>query len=105
MGTTLMTGMTFLLTGEINWMIEVYTRDECIFCERAKTLLAQKNLPYVEKKLGVDFTRDWLLEQFPSARTYPVIVQDGMHTGGFTELAKQLNEETDHRKFLAEGNR
>lgn len=86
-------------------MIEIYTRDECIFCDRAKSLLKEKNITFVEKKLGVDFSRDWLIQTYPSAKTYPVVVQDGMHTGGFNELAKQLNEETDHRKFLAEGNR
>ena len=64
-----------------------------------------RNFPLLnnEYKLGVDYTREQLLEKFPNARTFPVVVIDGFHIGGFEQLKKQINEEThDNRKILLE---
>ena len=58
---------------------------------------------YIEYKLDEDYTREILLSKFPEAKTYPVVVVDGFHIGGFEQLKKQLMEETsDHRKVLLE---
>lgn len=83
--------------------VVLYTKPNCSFCVNAKTLLNAKGINYREFKLNEDFTRENLLELFPSARTYPVIVVDGFHIGGYAQLSEMLSEQKkDSRKFLAE---
>lgn len=84
-------------------MIEIYTKDNCNYCVTAKQLLAAHNKPYVEYKLGEDFTREILLSKYPNVKTYPVIVMDGFNIGGCDELKVMLTESvSDTRKFLVE---
>lgn len=86
--------------------IEIYTKDDCAFCTNAKNLLKMHKREYIEYKLHEDFTRDILLSKFPEATTYPVIVVDGFHIGGYDQLQKQINEETmDNRRLLVEENK
>jgi glutaredoxin len=74
--------------------VTIYSKSNCIHCESAKTLLASKNIPYIELKLDEDFTREHLMETFPSARSFPVVVIDGFNIGGFDQLKLKLSEET-----------
>jgi glutaredoxin 3 len=84
--------------------VVVYSKPNCQHCTSAKMLLSSKGISYTELKLDEDFTREHLLETFPSASTFPVIVVDGFNIGGFDQLRQKLNEETqDSRKFLNEG--
>ena len=85
-------------------MIEIYSKDDCVFCTKAKALLKENGKEFFDYKLGEDFTRETLLSKFPEARTFPVIVIDGMNIGGYDQLVKQLQEEAkDTRKILLEG--
>lgn len=84
--------------------VTIYTKENCVFCTKAKMLLANKNINYNELKLNEDFTRESLLELFPSAKTFPVIVVDGFNIGGFDQLQMVLTEENEKpKKFLTEG--
>jgi glutaredoxin 3 len=74
-------------------MITIYSKDECVFCDKARTLLKLKAKEFVEYKLGKDFDRDALLEMFPEARSFPVITLDKAFIGGYNELEKLLNGE------------
>jgi glutaredoxin len=74
--------------------VTLYTKNSCWYCSQAKVLLASKNISYTELKLDEDFTRDNLLEMFPSATTFPVIVVDGFNIGGFAQLNTMLAEQT-----------
>jgi len=74
--------------------ITLYTKHDCFYCSQAKVLLASKNIQFNELKLNDDYTRDNLLEMFPSATTYPVVVVDGFNIGGFTQLKTMLAEQT-----------
>ena len=74
-------------------MVEVYSKDNCPFCVQAKFLLDSMHVAFVEKKIGVDVTREQLLEIAPHARTVPQIVIDGTVIGGFDQLAKYFKEE------------
>ena len=73
-------------------MIRVYTKPNCPYCVRTKDLLESKGIGYQETAIGVEIDRDTLLEQFPAARTAPIITIDGMFIGGFTELSEYLAE-------------
>lgn len=85
--------------------IEIYSKNNCSFCDQAKQLLRMHGKDYVEYKLDEDFTREILLSKFPEAKTFPVIVIDGFNIGGYHQLEQQINEETkDTRKILLENN-
>lgn len=85
-------------------MVELYTKDNCTYCVQAKQVLRDRQIQFVEYKLNEDFTREIILEMFPEAKTFPVVVVDGFRIGGFTELRQMLNEEMKSTtKFLAEG--
>jgi glutaredoxin len=75
--------------------VTLYTKHDCFYCSQAKVLLASKNIPFTELKLNDDFTRDNLLEMFPSAKTFPVVVVDGFNIGGFSQLQTMLSEQTN----------
>jgi glutaredoxin len=84
--------------------VTIYTKDSCPYCTKAKMLLTNKNISYNEMKLNEDFTRETLLEIFPQAKTFPIIVVDGFNIGGYEQLNQKLMEETNsNQKFLIEG--
>jgi glutaredoxin 3 len=70
----------------------VWSKDNCTFCDQAKALLEQRNIPYEEKKIGYGFTREDLLEAVPTARTVPQIFVNNNHVGGFTELRQYIEQ-------------
>lgn len=81
----------------------LYTKDNCSYCTNAKLLLTSKGMSFTEMKLGEDFTRETLLEMFPEARTFPVIVIDGFNIGGYEQLKEKFNNDLkESRKFLTE---
>ena len=71
-------------------MFTLYTKDNCTYCDQAKSLLQQKGLPFQTLKLGADITREELLAKIPTARTMPQILKDGQVIGGYTELKRML---------------
>lgn len=75
-------------------MFVIYSKDQCVYCDKAVTLLKLKAKEFVEYKLGKDFDRDTILEMFPNARSFPIITLDKRFIGGYNELEKLLNEGT-----------
>ena len=83
--------------------VELWTKPGCSHCSRAKNLLTSHGISFNEKVLDVNFTKEQLLENYPSAKTFPVIVVDGFYIGGYSQLATRLNEEfSDSRQLLNE---
>ena len=83
--------------------IEIYSKDGCPYCVKAKQLLSSHNKDFMEYKLNEDFSREILLSKFPEAKTFPVIVIDGMNIGGYDQLFLYITEEKlDNRKLLNE---
>ena len=72
-------------------IIEIYGKNPCPFCDRAKQLLDKEGHEYTYKLLGKDFNREQMMEKFPTARTFPQVVVDGESIGGFTELKELVN--------------
>ena len=68
--------------------IELITRHSppCVYCESAKGFLETRKHEYKETIVGQDITREQLLERFPTARTFPVVVIDDRPIGGFQQL-------------------
>ncbi len=70
--------------------IVVYSKPNCPYCVKAKRLLDQMELPFTERVVGVDATREQLLEAAPNARTVPQIIIDGKVIGGYDQLATYI---------------
>lgn len=68
----------------------VWSKDNCGFCIKAKTLLDMKGIQYEERKVGSGWTKEQLLEAVPTARTVPQIFLDEEYIGGYTELVNKL---------------
>lgn len=67
--------------------VVVYTTDFCGFCERAKTLLEARGVPFREERVPRTAEgRIRLSEVDPTARTFPLIVVDGEPIGGYADL-------------------
>ena len=71
---------------------EIFGKPDCIHCEKAKFLCNQKGIKYTYKELDKHFDFDFIKKSFPNARTFPQIVIDGIHVGGYDDLSKYLAE-------------
>ena len=67
--------------------IKLYTRENCIWCVRAKALLQENNLYYSEIDLTDDTKRDQFYKEVGhNVTTVPQIYFDGTRIGGYSEL-------------------
>ena len=71
--------------------IQVWTKNDCVYCELAKQVLDEHNAKFEEKIIGVTANRNDLLLILPDAKTVPQIFFDGKNIGGYTELMHLLN--------------
>jgi len=71
--------------------IEIYSKDNCPFCDKAvyqaQQMVQESSSKYVVYKLGVDFEMEDMMKKFPNARTFPQIVVNGKNIGGYTEFS------------------
>ena len=72
--------------------VVIWSKPDCPYCTRAKNVLRINNISFTERMLNRDFTREQLLETYPTAKSFPVVVLDGFYIGGYTQLAEKLNE-------------
>ena len=68
--------------------IEIYSTAVCPYCIAAKNLLKARGLDWRELRIDSDpAARAMMLERAPGARTVPQIFINGVHVGGFDQLA------------------
>jgi glutaredoxin 3 len=68
--------------------IEIYSTAVCPYCVAAKNLLKARGLGWRELRIDTDpAARARMLERAPGARTVPQIFINGVHVGGFDQLA------------------
>lgn len=77
--------------------VEIYSKTNCIFCDKAKMRLSKEN-PRIHM-LDQDYTREDFFKKFPNARTFPQIIIDGKNIGGYSELEKWLQTNTFDTEF------
>ena len=70
--------------------IEIWGKQLCSFCDRAKYICESRGYNYVYKELDKDFTREQVLEEFPGARTFPQIKVNGNIVGTYMEFEEYL---------------
>ena len=73
----------------------VWSKPACPFCVKAKNLLQSKGIEYEEKNIAEGHKIQDLLEAVPNAKTMPQIWLDDTHIGGYYELVKALEDQTD----------
>ena len=67
--------------------VEIYTTPICPFCIRAKRLLEQRGIPYIEIDVMMDRARKAeMIERADGRRTVPQIFVGGEGIGGCDEL-------------------
>jgi glutaredoxin 3 len=69
--------------------IEVYGKEGCAYCDRAKELLEEAGKDYSYLDVVQDETlHEEMMRRVPTARTVPQVFVDGQSIGGFDELRK-----------------
>jgi len=79
-------------------MFEIYGTTNCVFCDKAKTLLStyEKEYKFIDVTENEDITAAFF-KKFPDVKTVPQIIYDGIdrgynvHIGGYKELERWLN--------------
>lgn len=75
-------------------MLTVYSKNHCPFCDQAKALLKNKNIPYTEVKIDeTPEAREFIVTE--GHRTVPQIYKDGVLfvEGGFNGLRKLTEDQ------------
>jgi len=74
--------------------ITIYSKPNCVFCEKAKSMVKKLGFEYEEKMFGKDFkTPDELFEAVgKQVRTMPQIIIDDKHIGGYNELVEYYTD-------------
>lgn len=71
----------------------IYTKDNCIWCDRAKFLLDSKKISYNEIDLSDDSERLKFYEKIgDNVKTVPQVFIDDKRIGGFQDLKVFLDE-------------
>ena len=82
--------------------IEIYSKDWCPFCSKAKSLLQSKQLDYAEIDITTDRAREQEMIERSGRRTVPQVFIDGDAIGGYDDLANiNATGELDQRLNLA----
>ena len=66
--------------------IEIYTKDYCAYCWRAKELLNIKGISFVEHDVTRDNTLENQMRQRAGRHTVPQVFIDDRHIGGCDDL-------------------
>ena len=76
---------------------EIYSKNNCVFCDKAKMRLAKHN-PQIFM-LDKDFTRQEFFQKFPNAKTFPQIIINNQHIGTYNDLDEWLNKNSFDEDF------
>ena len=77
--------------------VEIYSKTNCVFCEKAKMRL-QQHKPKIYM-LDQDYNKEVFFKKFPNAKTFPQIIINKEHIGGYFELKKWLEQNSFDENF------
>jgi glutaredoxin 3 len=66
--------------------VEIYTKDSCMFCQKAKAMFKEQGIPYEEHDVSTINKFKVMQERISGAKTVPQIIIDGHLIGGFDVL-------------------
>ena len=74
--------------------IIIYSKNNCVFCTKAKHLVKTLGLEYTEKKMeGFDSPQAMLEDIGKQVRTMPQIKIDGKLVGGYNQLVEYFADQ------------
>jgi glutaredoxin len=73
--------------------VTIYSKEDCPYCEKIKTVFNLLNVDFIEYTLNSDFTRENFISEFGENSTFPRVVIDGKLTGGSSETIAYLKEQ------------
>jgi glutaredoxin len=71
-------------------MFTIYTKPECIYCQKAKDLFKYKGVTYKELVVEKDISSEEYRDIIPGFTTVPGIWYQGVFIGGYSELQSFL---------------
>ena len=72
--------------------VEIYTKNNCIWCDRAKLLLDSKDIEFKEIDLSDDQKREKFYNSIgEKVKTVPQIYIDDIRIGGYQDLVAWFN--------------
>lgn len=83
--------------------ITIITKEDCVFCEKAKTLLRSRDILFEEIHVGKDVTRDWILKKYPHIKSVPIIFDGAEFIGGYQDLMEKLSTSPEFGKTFLLG--
>ena len=72
--------------------VEIYSKSNCVFCDKAKNYFTQNNITYEEFNVEIPEVFDALMKRNPNARTMPQIFIDNTLIGGYSDLIEWLEK-------------
>jgi len=73
--------------------VTIYSKQNCTYCTKAKTMLSSLGIQYTEKKLEEFDTVDDMLEDIgKKVKTMPQIKIDGELIGGYHQLVEYFDD-------------
>ena len=70
----------------------VYSKEDCPYWQRVKTVLELTGQDFVVYTLDEDFTRESFYAEFGEGSTFPQVVCDAENLGGCKETVKYLKQ-------------
>jgi len=70
----------------------IYSKQDCPYCHKVKTVLELTGNKFVVYTLGEDFSREEFYSEFGEGSTFPQVVCDDKKLGGSVETIKFLKE-------------
>ena len=72
--------------------VEIYSKSNCVFCDKAKNYFSQNDISFVEHNVEIADVFDTLMSRNPNARTMPQIFINDVLIGGYTDLIEWLEK-------------
>jgi len=70
----------------------VYSKDNCPYCHKVKSVLELTGSNFVVYTLGEDFTREEFYSKFGEGSTFPQVLCDNNKVGGCVDTIQFLKE-------------
>ena len=70
----------------------VYSKENCQFCHKVKTVLELTGSNFVVYNLNEHFTKDEFYSEFGEGSTFPQVICDDQKLGGCVDTVKFLKE-------------
>ena len=71
----------------------IYSKENCPYCHKIKTVMELTGSDFVVYTLGEDFTKDEFYSEFGEGSTFPQILCEGKKLGGCVDTIKFLREQ------------